>query len=734
MKTLLLILLALTISNTNLKAEKLEGQAKIDSLIAELEIAKEDTNKVNLYKSLSSEFSNIDPNKGLEYGNLGLDLAKKIKWRQGIAESYKYIGINYSTISKFDLSIENFQKSLKIHEELKNPQGRANLYNNLGVINMMLSKYSKSLYYYEKSLKIEEELGNKKGIATSLDNIASIYFYKSDYINTLKFSLKALQMRREIGNKFDIAASLFNLGLIYNSLSDYTKALKSFQESLKLSEEIDDIVGVSKCLGSIGQVHFFQENYTKALKYLEKSLTKKEELGDSHGIAVAYSVIGQTYLKQSEYQKALGYFKKALKIRQDIKDNRGIALSLNNIGKIYHKLLDYSNALEYLQNSYKINNELGEKINIANSQGNIGLVYLSLSQDSVNLKKSEINEFISLNKDINLNKAILNLESAISIYDEIGELDAKSQFSLGLANAYKLKGNYKKALESYEDFKKLQDSVFNIDKEKEIANLTAVREKEVAEKELVISQLENNQRKKESYLLYGGLGLLAFVVLIIFRQRRQSEKLLLNILPAKIAKRLKKRKADIADDIENASTVFIDLVGFTAYSKDKKASDVVKMLNQIFSRIDKLVLKHGLEKIKTIGDGYMAAAGVPEYQEDHTKRAADFALDVHKELEKFNSENGTDISARIGIESGPMVAGVIGDMKFIYDLWGDTVNTASRMESTGTPNKVHITENFKLELENHRNGFVFSEPVEIDIKGKGKMKTYYIENKEVVNV
>jgi class 3 adenylate cyclase len=153
------------------------------------------------------------------------------------------------------------------------------------------------------------------------------------------------------------------------------------------------------------------------------------------------------------------------------------------------------------------------------------------------------------------------------------------------------------------------------------------------------------------------------------------------------------------------------------------------MLNEVFNKVDGLIVKYGLEKIKTIGDGYMAAAGVPEPCADHSVRATNFALDVHIIIAELNKVRETDIRARVGIESGPIVAGVIGKMKFAYDLWGDSVNTASRMESTGKPGFVHISANTKRELESQTDAFEFEELEPMEVKGKGLMLTYMVSRK-----
>ncbi len=208
-------------------------------------------------------------------------------------------------------------------------------------------------------------------------------------------------------------------------------------------------------------------------------------------------------------------------------------------------------------------------------------------------------------------------------------------------------------------------------------------------------------------------------------EREKSEKLLLNILPLKVAGRLKAGEDLIADKFADVTVLFADLVGFTPLSTRMQPKQLVDMLNRIFSSFDDLALALGLEKIKTIGDCYMAAAGLPEPRPDHAKIAADMALGMKASLKAINEKSGEALQLRIGLHSGPVVAGVIGTHKFVYDAWGDAVNTASRMESHGKADEIHVSPmTFRL----LRNDYVFSPRGPVEIKGKGMMETYFLRS------
>lgn len=210
-------------------------------------------------------------------------------------------------------------------------------------------------------------------------------------------------------------------------------------------------------------------------------------------------------------------------------------------------------------------------------------------------------------------------------------------------------------------------------------------------------------------------------------EKKKSETLLYNILPVSIAHKLRENSNSIADGFSSTTILFADIVGFTALSERLKPEEVVTMLNQIFSRFDRLVEQGGLEKIKTIGDAYMVASGLPIPQQNHAEPIAELALDMLKALEQLNEEQHQTLDIRIGIHSGSVVAGVIGIKKFVYDVWGDTVNTASRMESHGLPGTIQTSEATYLLLKNQ---YRFSERGMIEIKGKGSMKTFFLEGRK----
>jgi class 3 adenylate cyclase len=207
------------------------------------------------------------------------------------------------------------------------------------------------------------------------------------------------------------------------------------------------------------------------------------------------------------------------------------------------------------------------------------------------------------------------------------------------------------------------------------------------------------------------------------REKAKSDRLLHSMLPTSIADRLRDEPRVIADAIPDATVVFADLVGFTPIGSEMAPADLVNVLNELFGRFDELAVEHGLEKIKTIGDGYMAVAGVPLPVEDHADRAVNFGLGIHRVTDELAAELQMPLELRVGIHSGPLVAGVIGRDKLAYDLWGDTVNVASRMESQGMPGRIQVSE---VTAQRLTAGVSLEPRGTIEVRGRGPMRVLLV--------
>jgi class 3 adenylate cyclase len=256
--------------------------------------------------------------------------------------------------------------------------------------------------------------------------------------------------------------------------------------------------------------------------------------------------------------------------------------------------------------------------------------------------------------------------------------------------------------------RRLEDGVRRLESGERDVELRAEGSDEVAHLTRAFNEMVRGIRSKEA---------------TIEEKNRENEELLLSILPPPIAARLKANEGRIADAFARVSVLFADMVGFTDFSKGKSPAEVVAVLDETFSEFDRIAHRLGVEKIKTIGDAYMCVCGLPTPREDHADRIADMALDMLAANAVLNERRSHPLEFRIGINTGPVVAGVIGTSKFIYDLWGDTVNIASRMESSGVPGRIHATAEMAEAL---RGRFAIEERGEMEIKGGGRMRTYLL--------
>ncbi len=548
----------------------------------------------------------------------------------------------------------------------------------------------------------EQQLTQSTLRAISNRLLGVLSWRRGDYPKALEHYNSALILSEEIADKANIAATLGNIGNVYGRLSDYSKALEYCSKALTIDEELGNKAGVARHLGNIGLVHMNLSDAHKALEYYGKALTIDEELGNKAGIAMHLGNIGTVHVNLPDFPKALEYYVKALTIDEELGNKAGIARHLGNIGIVHWNLSDYTKALEYLGKALTKDEELGYKKGVAIRLGNIGETYSTVKFEGFDAAKAE--EY---------------LLKALAISTEIGAKAHLVAFHKTLSELYE---HEKRLGDAFEQFKKhiaIKDEL-NIEETKK---QDAIREQRKV--------IELAKAKADA-------------------KHQATEQLLHNVLPPSIANKMLDGATLIAEKIPSVSVLFADIVNFTKLSQRITPEELVEGLDRIFSTFDALAEKHGLEKIKTIGDAYMVVSGAPIQRENHAEAMAHFALEMIEAMKEFRSiSTGEEIQLRIGIHSGEVVAGVIGKNKFAYDLWGDAVNTASRMESHGEAGKIHVSEEFmqalktaiadgtghdlSLQPESSLSSlqsllsFSFQKRGELDIKGKGKMRTYFME-------
>ncbi|MBK9249568.1 MAG: tetratricopeptide repeat protein [Ignavibacteria bacterium] len=629
-------------------------------------------------------------------------------------------------LGNFDTSLSQAQQALALAVEYNLLKIKPKAWNTIGNVYLNLSSYDKALEYYTNALAALEELGEISGVAGVTGCIGGVYLELGSYDKALEYFNKAGSVYEELGDRYNLAHAWGNIGQLYQRIGTYDKSLEYLTMSLAVNEQL----GLKSRIASnnliLGNVNIHLGSYEKALEHFLTSLSINQEIGAKSGIASATTNIGIVYYNLLAYEKAREYFIKSLPLHEEIGSKTHVAMVKGNIGNTYSSLQDYSRCLVWKKEALEIAEEIGDRAQIAHCRYGIGSALLGLEQyeesleyylSALKIQRDELHSHLHVASYLfsigsllvqsgKLNEGLEKLEEGLALAEQLGEKSSLMYIHLELSKAFDIKGDVAKA---FIHFKKFYDL------EKEVQSDEAKQESERLEYRRKIEESERDRQIK-------------------LARFQEQEKILHNILPEQIAERMVAGEKMIAESHEHVSVFFSDIVGFTKLSQRVSAKELVGMLNGIFTQFDQLARRHGLEKIKTIGDAYMAVAGAPITQENHAERAAMFALDVADLMKNYQSNSGDNITIRIGLHSGSVVAGIIGENKFAYDLWGDAVNTASRMESHGEPGRIHVSEEFAFHLQNRLDktgddlgGIVFVERDEIEIKGKGRMKTYFLE-------
>lgn len=573
--------------------------------------------------------------------------------------------------------------------------------------------------------------GNKKGMANALNLKGYSLFRVGEYTKALENYNAGLKIAQEIQYKEGIANILIRTGYVYHDNDDYLKAINFYERSLELYEEMYDWGGKSDIYNEFGSIYRMTGDFEKSLKYYQQSLTINDSLDNKFENASIYNNIGNLYLYEKNYKKAIEYYQKAKAIDELTANQLGIAAALGGIGEVLLEMEEYEKALDTLQKSL----DISEKIN--DIQGGIATRFA-------------IADIYSIKKQYS--KAIEANKKCLSEAEQIGDLGDKEYAYANLYELYRALGNVNLALTYQEkmltisdslqfeetaiklqqmEFKKqmLADSLLQVEKDLEIK---MTHQKEVREKD----------RNRNLAIVIGLFFLLLAIGFysrwryvnksraIIEKERDRSENLLLNILPAEIAEELKEKGEAKARDFDMVSILFTDFKGFTEQSAKISATELIDEINYCFKSFDMICEKYGIEKIKTIGDAYMAAGGLPVPSDDAVLKTIRAGLEMqafmHSRMTDKKALNEMAFEMRLGIHTGPVVAGIVGVKKFQYDIWGDTVNTASRMESNGEVGKVNIS-NATYELVKHTADLSFEYRGKIEAKGKGQVEMWFVQ-------
>jgi len=496
---------------------------------------------------------------------------------------------------------------------------------------------------------------------------------------------------------YQIAHAYNRLNVIASSRYNFAAGLEFAATGIVYAERIQYYNRVSNLYSNIAGMYSELGDDDRAIGYGRKALAISRAHGTAESIVNSLSNIGEGYRRIADYNASLEHSHEALALLEENSLLNFKCMVTGNIGVTYLDSGDYHQSLEYLSKALQVSIDTQDKRLEGMWFGFLGQLYST-------------KQFDGYDED----KAIEFLQRSLAIIREldIHEFEFRNSYKL-LVYLFKKRGDTAKALEALEKYVELELEVKNEEARKQATKFDYEHKTAEQEKKLVIERAAAAAELKATTTV------------------------LHKVLPPSIADRLIAGELDIADNFPSVSILFADIVGFTPISARMPAAIVVRFLNHVFGEFDRIMKKHGCEKIKTIGDGYMAVAGAPIPCDDHAQRMALAALEMQEDIrlpEEFMEylPAGTNFGIRIGLHTGSVVGGVIGDERFVYDIYSDAVNTAARMESHGESDKIHVSEEFmhalSLTSPSSPKSLKFVERGEMAIKGKGMMKTYFLEN------
>jgi class 3 adenylate cyclase len=582
-------------------------------------------------------------------------------------------------------SKEYAEKAIDMAKAINFTKGQAYGYKNLGLLLYFKGELNKELVdYWTTSLALFTQINFKTGISNLQSNLGSVYQTKGDDPTALAYFLKSVRIAEEIKDSLRIATAYLNIGSVYsNDQATYEQALEAYEKSQIIFDKINYGEGAGYAAINIAELHLLNKDPAAALKALDKSLTHFDET-DSN-IANSLVMMGRAFSDMGKPREAEQRYVDAIKIAEQ-----------NN-----------------------------SKIEATKAHIKLGDLYME--------QKNSLNALDQYLQGLELTKETEVFRDQQDIYK-------------GLADVYSQMGDYERAYNYQKQFSSIRDTLRSDDYEKTLGNLRFQFDIENKEKEIELLNAENKVKeigleraaisKKYFYAVAALLFAIALGALLQYRfvkksnkklalERNKAEQILLNILPRETAEELKLNGSVKAKEFKQITVLFTDFKAFSVVAEEISADALVRSVDYYFKKFDEIIQSHGLEKIKTIGDAYMCAGGLPTENTTHAFDAFNAAQEILKFVEDTRNNPPEGIypfQIRIGLNTGPVVAGVVGTKKFQYDIWGNTVNIAARMESNSIPGKINISENtheiLKDEIDFTYRGI-------ISVKNSKKLKMYY---------
>ena len=585
-----------------------------------------------------------------------------------------------------------------------------------------------------KQLDLAERSTNDAARYEALTTLAVGSSMQSDLRASLAYLEECLLTARRMKDPKREANTYSNMSNVYKNLGDLPLALKHLQQSLRIDLQLDNQEGLAGTYNNIGNIHTELQDLPNALVHYQKSAALAEALDSDKGRAQALMNLGATHLALGDRTLALDEFKQSLQYYRKLGRKLEIGMAFNNLGRCYTELGRHAEAHAALDSAQVFFEGLQNKRLLARNQYYRGMLYLQLGD---------------------ARSARTACEAGVALARAAGLAQQRKECSECLMLAYEQLGDLAMAFRAQKEYLQVSDSLDALNNGKEVLRMDLQRqfqERQIAdsldnarqryERDLAYQRELGRQREQRNLSLFiGGAVLLTSLGLwnrlrytrrsraLIQRERDRSDELLHNILPEEVATELKAKGHADTKSFEQVTILFTDFQGFTQVSERLTPAELVEELNICFKAFDAIVDARGVEKIKTIGDAYMAAGGVPEPRADAVLQTVLAALDMQAFIRTRHAERSAQglpaFRMRAGLHTGPVVAGIVGTRKFAYDIWGDTVNTASRMESSGAVNEVNVSGTTR-ELLSDTPSLLFEARGRVEAKGKGELEMFFV--------
>ena len=601
--------------------------SNLDSLKTLLETAVEDTNKVNTLIAICQQEYRQTPVDAVFYGHEALDLSEKLNYQKGMALANKFIGLGYY-----------FQ-----------------------------GDYWETINHWQQSLSSYETINDKVGISNILNNIGAVYWAEGDDIRALEYYLRSLKAAEQTTDTLRIVTVSLNIGTIYlKKESSHSQAQEYYLAALPLIESLGDHDAEGTATVNLGEIYYGKGTLDTALHsdnalyldtalyYYERSLEAFKQ-SSAGNVPFAMTCIGKVYMQREEYALAIEIQKEAFEIALMSEAKLDMTASLLGLAETYVQQGDIVSSILTYKKAEKTAEEIG-------ARNELRAAYEGLA--------SSYEKFADYNNAFMYQKLLTDIKDTLYLADNDRKLQSM-QFNHELE---KREGQ----IELLTTDKALQDAI--IQKQKFVKNAFIIGF--ILIMMVAFQTLRSYFRKVKTNK-------------ILDHQKVEIENLVLNILPAEVATELRTEGSATPRSYESVSVLFTDFKGFTKIASGLAPKDLVAELNDFFIAFDEIAGRNNLEKIKTIGDAYMCAGGIPTSNDTHHFNTVQAGLEMQEYMRQSNeiraSKGQEPWGLRVGIHTGPVVAGVVGKKKFAYDIWGNAVNIASRMESSGEAGKVNIS-------------------------------------------